>query len=345
MDDVRVHYNSPKPAQLQALAYTQGTDIHVAPGQEKHLPHEAWHVVQQKQGRVQPTVPLQGVNVNDDAGLEKEADVMGEVIQQRCAQSTIQLQEVNINDAERSEREVDIFTEYGDITQGKQYLSNNSGYLSVIQCCKHCGQTPCDDDCPYKDIYDYKVLDEEAKGYSIILNSETIDPYTSEEIPHLVDLDEYKAGELIYVNPFKLRTMHTGISDTFSDGTSILDLVEELKRGTINIDQLPPIKVCVIYLKRRPWEREDLLESRNSLELTIFTEDHRRVVAARLANKKRMKAQIQVDPRVKGKYTTTNRGMSIELRHYVDIERGLHQRENKSTFPNGSMVFVPEAGP
>jgi len=27
MDDVRVHYNSPKPVQLQALAYTQGTDL------------------------------------------------------------------------------------------------------------------------------------------------------------------------------------------------------------------------------------------------------------------------------------------------------------------------------
>lgn len=32
MDDVRVHYNSDKPATVQALAYTQGTDIHVAPG-------------------------------------------------------------------------------------------------------------------------------------------------------------------------------------------------------------------------------------------------------------------------------------------------------------------------
>lgn len=78
MDDVKVHYNSEKPAQLQALAYTQGTDIHVAPGQEQHLPHEAWHVVQQKEGRVKPTLQLKdGVNVNDDAGLEKEADVMG----------------------------------------------------------------------------------------------------------------------------------------------------------------------------------------------------------------------------------------------------------------------------
>ena len=79
MDDVKVHYNSDKPAQLQALAYAQGTDIHVGPGQEKHLPHEAWHVVQQKQGRVQPTMQMKGsVAVNDDKGLENEADVMGE---------------------------------------------------------------------------------------------------------------------------------------------------------------------------------------------------------------------------------------------------------------------------
>jgi hypothetical protein len=77
MDDVRVHYNSTKPAQVDALAYTQGTEIHVGPGQEQHLPHEAWHVVQQKQGRVQPTLQMKGVAINDDQGLEKEADVMG----------------------------------------------------------------------------------------------------------------------------------------------------------------------------------------------------------------------------------------------------------------------------
>jgi len=78
MDDVKVHYNSDKPAQLNAHAYAQGTDIHIASGQEKHLPHEAWHVVQQKQGRVTPTMQMKGkVNINDDAGLEKEADVMG----------------------------------------------------------------------------------------------------------------------------------------------------------------------------------------------------------------------------------------------------------------------------
>ena len=78
MDDVHVHYNSSKPATVQALAYTQGTDIHVAPGQEKHLPHEAWHVAQQMAGRVSPTTNINGMPVNDNATLEHEADVMGE---------------------------------------------------------------------------------------------------------------------------------------------------------------------------------------------------------------------------------------------------------------------------
>ncbi|HLP56077.1 MAG TPA: DUF4157 domain-containing protein [Fluviicola sp.] len=78
MSDVKVHYNSDKPAQLNAYAYAQGTDIHLASGQEKHLPHEAWHVVQQKQGRVKPTMQLKGkIAINDDAGLEHEADMMG----------------------------------------------------------------------------------------------------------------------------------------------------------------------------------------------------------------------------------------------------------------------------
>lgn len=77
MDDVNVHYNSDQPAQLQAHAFAQGADIHVAKGQEKHLPHEAWHVAQQKQGRVKATTQFKRVAINDDSALEREADVMG----------------------------------------------------------------------------------------------------------------------------------------------------------------------------------------------------------------------------------------------------------------------------
>ena len=83
MDDVKVHYNSTKPAQLDALAYAQGTDIHLAPGQEKCLAHEAWHVVQQKQGRVIPTRQVKNVAINDDPELEKEADAIASKAQTR----------------------------------------------------------------------------------------------------------------------------------------------------------------------------------------------------------------------------------------------------------------------
>lgn len=116
MDDVKVHRNSDKPAQLNAHAYAQGTDIHLASGQEKHLPHEAWHVVQQKQGRVKPTLqmkgnpsilrqaqhnatPMTGVNINDDEGLEKEADVMGakaaQVSEEKTSEKPLQKKELN----------------------------------------------------------------------------------------------------------------------------------------------------------------------------------------------------------------------------------------------------------
>lgn len=78
ISDVTVHYNSDKPANIGALAYTQGTDIHVSPGQERHLPHEAWHVVQQAQGRVVPTIHMKpNLLINDNKHLENEADIMG----------------------------------------------------------------------------------------------------------------------------------------------------------------------------------------------------------------------------------------------------------------------------
>ena len=82
---VRVHPESSKAPEVGALAYTQGTDIHFAPGQfrpdtscgQQLLGHELAHVVQQAEGRVQPTTEIGGIAVNDDAGLEHEADVLG----------------------------------------------------------------------------------------------------------------------------------------------------------------------------------------------------------------------------------------------------------------------------
>jgi len=122
MDDVRVHYNSSKPATVQALAYTQGTDIHVAPGQEKHLPHEAWHVAQQMAGRVSPTTNINGMPVNDNAALEYEADVMGEKAVQRTVSDVVKKQ-INL-DGETVQR----------INVKYDYNYNTQLYQRFVQC-------------------------------------------------------------------------------------------------------------------------------------------------------------------------------------------------------------------
>lgn len=82
---VRVHPESAAAPEVGALAYTQGTDIHFAPGQFKPdtssgqqlLGHELAHVIQQQEGRVQPTTEIGGMAVNDDVSLEHEADMLG----------------------------------------------------------------------------------------------------------------------------------------------------------------------------------------------------------------------------------------------------------------------------
>lgn len=93
LDSIRVHKNSSFPAKVGAIATAQGNRIDIAPGHynpntstgQKLIGHEAWHTVQQSQGRVKPTMQMKsGHAINDDRGLEAEADAMGE----RLAYST-----------------------------------------------------------------------------------------------------------------------------------------------------------------------------------------------------------------------------------------------------------------
>lgn len=87
LSDVQVHRQSDKPAQVGAHAYAQGNDIHLGPNQEKYLPHEGWHVVQQRQGRVKADGKVNNVAVNEDAELEQEATDAGEQAMQLIANS------------------------------------------------------------------------------------------------------------------------------------------------------------------------------------------------------------------------------------------------------------------
>lgn len=82
---VRIHEGAQAPT-VGALAYTEGSNIHFGPGQyrpdtqsgQELLGHELAHVVQQSQGRVQATTQAKGgIAINDDSGLEREADDLG----------------------------------------------------------------------------------------------------------------------------------------------------------------------------------------------------------------------------------------------------------------------------
>jgi len=74
---LKIHYNSLKPQQFSAKAYTRGTDIYLAPGEEDSLSHELGHVRQQALGGIQPTRMAAGQPVNDDPLLEAQADNAG----------------------------------------------------------------------------------------------------------------------------------------------------------------------------------------------------------------------------------------------------------------------------
>jgi hypothetical protein len=81
---VKIHTNSKAAEDLNAIAFTQGNDIHFAPkhnpyssqGQE-YLGHELSHVVQQNAGIVHTTHQEQGFNVNSESALENQADSAG----------------------------------------------------------------------------------------------------------------------------------------------------------------------------------------------------------------------------------------------------------------------------
>ena len=81
---VRIHQGAQADA-LGAEAYTQGTDIHFAPGRydphnargQELLGHELVHVIQQASGRVGAPGQAKGVSINSDPGLEREADELG----------------------------------------------------------------------------------------------------------------------------------------------------------------------------------------------------------------------------------------------------------------------------
>jgi hypothetical protein len=78
--DVKVYENSQSAKDLEAAAYTQGDEIHFAPGYQpyssegqEYLGHELSHVLQQREGIVKETHVENGNSVSSDESLESKA--------------------------------------------------------------------------------------------------------------------------------------------------------------------------------------------------------------------------------------------------------------------------------
>jgi len=134
LSDVKVHANSDRPKHLNALAYTQGNEVYLGPGQEKHLPHEAWHVVQQAQGRVRPIMQMKGLGINDDPSLENEAGVMSTKAAQLNALNYPQGQEVYLEPGQ--EKEVTLHLNYRSFAYydvpGKQWKTEPGNFALLV---------------------------------------------------------------------------------------------------------------------------------------------------------------------------------------------------------------------
>lgn len=71
---VHVHFNSDKPAKIGSLAFAQGNEVYLGPGQDRLLNHELGHVVYQALYQVPCTKVINGSRINDNYALEKDAD-------------------------------------------------------------------------------------------------------------------------------------------------------------------------------------------------------------------------------------------------------------------------------
>ncbi|MCB1154472.1 hypothetical protein KDL45_12535, partial [bacterium] len=126
--------------------------------------------------------------------------------------------------------------------------------------------------------------------------SVTVNPYTVDEFRALP-----QSGTL---DPKRIRTMQNSVNDEFRDGRRLVDTIKELKSGETKTIHIDPIRI-------------------GEIDGQVFTLDHRRVVAHRLAGipikyRKVTPAEIKRAQkgwknRKKGKMTTNDNGMSIRI--------------------------------
>jgi len=103
------------------------------------------------------------------------------------------------------------------------------------------------------------------------------------------------------LDPADIRFTQDSISSTFRDGSSIDDLIEGLKNGTISADEIPTIRVF-------------------EMDGKIYSLDNRRLYAFKKAGVRRINVEWvnpstpEIAKELTWKFTTINNGISIRVR-------------------------------
>jgi hypothetical protein len=223
LDDVKVHFNSTLPTSYEAHAFAQGRDIHVGPGKENSLPHEAWHIVQQRQGRVRANVEMNHRLINADASLEREADEMGR-----------EAAAVNSLDRPGILAKPTISTP----TQRNEAVMQMDWYEKVgDQIIKRTGNKPSG----YKLVRGVKAPDG-SSVYETLEQRKTHVPQPKTRAQKLDELGLPEEGEF-NVDSSLVRFSQDSIAKTFTSGASIYDTARSLESGRVKSSDLPAIRV------------------------------------------------------------------------------------------------------
>lgn len=178
---------------------------------------------------------------------------------------------------------------------------------------------------------------EQEQGYAVTHTTYATNPYDKRETREI--LSGVAPGQTVMLDPNRIRTMHQGFSNTFSDGRTIADTAAQMQEEHRYPAAAPPVHVAAMQVPVQPWQGE----APNKRTVTsVFSEDHRRLEAARQSGVP-VPAQFLSNPTIYGNYTTTTVGKEAEVRQYQNQAEGAHQRRNKSTLPEGARVYKPSS--
>lgn len=291
LDDVRVHYNSGLPAKLDALAYTQGNRVEIAPGQERHLSHELGHVVQQKLGIVRANaMHSSGVALNTEDRLERQADeigagkkigitaspIHGEIVQRRLLIRRTQ-NVVRLSDSYMAPSNIE--EQKNSNTKTARHIVSDPGYVNITEASLQAIIVGYNQWLAHNPFGNARIKDDGELANKILKMIHKSDDAPHEASYYFDSLDDFYKYIFLWENDwgqdelgFKINVVNTGAGDA---------IVLTVPAGYIILDMGTSLNILLNYLGLRKNKRSQNAANSRGISLTddqtciIISHNHR----------------------------------------------------------------------